>query len=182
MNALKLITILSIILPLSSCAQTEGKPQKEIIDGWKSFTENNYSIQYPNDWELDKSGQLGTSFVLLSPFSSQQDKFKENVNLLIQDISGYDLTLDQYVEISDSQIKKMATDGKLIESKRIKADGFESQKVIYKANQQGFNLKFEQVYWVIGDNAYVLTLSCEETQFENYQKIGEKILNSFTIK
>ena len=97
MKTLKLIGLLTIIVNLTAYGQTtENKSQAEVLDGWKSLTENSYSINYPGNWELNKSGQMGTSFILFSPLSSEQDQFKENVNLLIQDLTGYNLDLDKY--------------------------------------------------------------------------------------
>ena len=58
----------------------------------------------------------------------------------------------------------------------------EYQRIIYTGKQGEFNLKFEQYYWVIDEKAYVLTLTCEEDEFENYQETGETILNSFVLK
>ena len=182
MNTLKLIGLLTIIVNLTTCGQTtENKSQTEVLDGWKSLSENNYSINYPDNWELNKSGQMGTSFILFSPLSSVQDQFKENVNLLIQDLTGHNLDLDKYVEISEGQIKTIITDGKITESKRIITENLNYQKVIYTGKQGIFNLKFEQYYWVVGDKAFVLTLTCEESLFDNYQVKGEKILKSFNI-
>jgi len=182
MKTIKLIIILGLITSLAACGQTEeNNTQTEILDNWKSLSENNYSINYPDNWELSKAGQMGTSFILFSPLSSKQDKFKENINLLIQDLTGHDLDLDKYVEISEGQIKTMVTDGELIESKRITTGNLSHHKVIYTGRQGIFNLKFEQYFWVVGEKAIILTLTCEESQFDNYQLTGEKILNSFNL-
>jgi hypothetical protein len=180
MKTIKLIGILALIINLTACGQT-AENKTETLDGWKSISENIYSIDYPDNWELNKSGQMGTSFMLFSPLSSEQDQFKENVNLLIQDLTGHILDLDKYVEISEDQIKTMITDGEIIESKRITAKTLNYQKVIYTGKQGIYHLKFEQYYWVIGDKAFILTLTCEESQFDNYQGTGEKILNSFNL-
>ena len=107
MKTIKLIGILALITSLTACNQTEEENniQTEILGDWKSLSENNYSINYPDNWELNKAGQMGTSFILFSPLSSKKDNFKENVNLLVQDLKGHDLDLDKYVEISEGQIK-----------------------------------------------------------------------------
>jgi hypothetical protein len=181
MKTTQLIGILFLIANLTACGQTE-KNKTETLDGWKSISENDYSIDYPEDWELSKPGQMGTSFVLFSPLSSEQDQFKENVNLVIQDLTGHNLDLDKYVDLSEGQIETMITDGKIIESKRMTTETTNYQKVIYTGKQGIYNLKFEQYYWVIGDKAFVLTLTGEEDQFSNYQVIGEKIMDSFHLK
>lgn len=53
---------------------------------------------------------------------------------------------------------------------------------IYSGKQGMFDLQFEQYYWVINKKAYVLTLTCTIEQFDNYQEIGEAIMDSFEVK
>jgi hypothetical protein len=149
---------------------------------WKTANQSAFSIQYPPEWELDQSGQMGTSLVLFSPLESDEDKFKENINILIQDLSGRNIDLDKYTEISEQQVKTMLTNPDLIESKRMKTGTGEFHKVIYTADQGAFHLKFEQYFVVTDDNAYVITLTCEQTTFDKFQETGEKILNSFKLK
>jgi len=148
----------------------------------KTLVEANYSIKYPSDWELNQSGHMGLSFILFSPLETSQDEFRENVNLLIQDLSGYNLNLDKYVNISIEQINSMITNSKLIESIRIKSESDEYHRLIYTGDQGNFNLKFIQYFWVKGEKAYVLTLTCENSKFFKYKEVGYGILNSFKIK
>ena len=112
---------------------------------------------------------------------SVKKEFKENVNLIVQDLTGYNIDLNQYVEISENQIKTMITDGNIISSERVKKDEKEFQRVIYTGKQGIYDLKFEQYYWVENNNAYVLTLTCEITAYTDFKNTGEKILNSFEI-
>ena len=149
---------------------------------WKTIEDKSYSVKYPSDWEVNSTGMMGTSFILFSPLTETQDNFKENVNLLIQDLSAYDLNLDKYVEISVGQIKTMVTNSNILESKTIKSEFGEYQKMIYTGEQGMFKLKFEQYYWVKNNNAYVLTFTSELDKYLNYKEIGEAILNSFEIK
>lgn len=170
---MKKILILSVIFLTTNLllfGQTEG---------WNTIEKDSYSIDYPMDWQLNESGQMGTSFILFSPFTSENDKFRENINFLVQDLTGYKLDLDAYVEISEGQIKTMMANGSVIESRRLSNQSFNYHKLIYNGKQGNFNLKFEQYIWVMGDKASLLTLTCEEIQFDNYKLKGEKILNSF---
>lgn len=149
---------------------------------WKILELPNFSIEYPSGWDLDQSGQMGTSFILFSPLESEKDAFRENVNLLIQDLTGYNIDLNSYTEISEQQIKTMVTNSTLFESKRVNNGNQEYHKIIYAGDQGIFRLKFEQYYWVISDKAYVLTLTCQEHKYEDFKAIGEKIINSFKLK
>ena len=104
------------------------------------------------------------------------------MNLMIQDLAGNNVDLKQFVEISENQIKTMITDAYIISSDRIKKNGVEYQKLIYTGVQGVYSLKFEQYYWVKDGKAYILTLTCEEDEYDNYKVVGEKMMNSFKIK
>jgi len=178
-----LLTLLSIFIGNEAISQDITGKQAPAANGeWKTITESTYTVQYPPAWGLNLDKKMGTEFIILSPLESEQDKFKENVNLLIQDLSGKNIDLDKFASISEEQIKTLVTNSSLILSKRIKTAGIEYQKVIYSGDQGVYHLKYEQYYWVVGDKAYVLTLTCEQNKFDRYKEDGEKILNSFTFK
>jgi serine/threonine-protein kinase len=152
------------------------------MQGWKTLEENAYSIQYPPEWELDKNGQMNTHFVLFSPLVSHQDHFSENINLIIQDLSGLSIDLERYTEISEEQIKTLIDNSIILKNDRIKNNSEEYQRVLFTGDQGNFHLIFEQHYYVWDNKAYVLTFTCEESNYKDYQDIGERILNSFVIK
>ena len=171
-----------LILLATTLASAQSPVTKDESDGkWESLKYGPYTIQYPGDWEVDTSGQMGTSFILFSPLTDPADQFRENVNLLVQDLTGYDLTLDQYVEISEDQIRTMVDNGHIISSTRIREGNPEFHKMIYSGTHDIYQLQFEQYYRVADQTAFVLTLTCETDQFGNYRKTGEAILNSFVI-
>jgi len=183
MKKIQLLGLPLLFICLIACGpEAQNKSERETKNGWKSFDESDYSIQYPENWELDKSGRMGMNLVLMSKQSSQQDNFKENVNLVIQDLKDQNMNLDNYVELSEGQIKTMLTNSVLIESKRKHANESEFHKVIFTGVQGIYNLKFEQYYFIKNGKAYVLTLTCEEVKFEDYKETGEEIMNSFRLK
>ncbi len=155
---------------------------KKINTGWKTVEDSNYSIQYPASWELNQNGQMGTSFILFAPLESTDDLFRENVNLLIQDLTGYDLDLDKYTEITLDQIKMLITNSSLTESKRIQKGSEGFHYLIYKGDQGIFNLQFKQYFWVNNNKAFVLTFTSEQNKFATYEEVGKEILDSFTFK
>jgi len=182
MKQIKRLGLTAFFINMVVCLSAQNTMQAVIPNTWKTINENNYTIQYPDSFGLDKTGQMGTTFILLSKQISQQDMFRENVNLMIQDLTGKKIGLDKYVEISEGQIKTMLQSGKIIESNRIKTGNSEFHKILFTGVQGQNKLKFEQYYWVIKERAYVLTLTCEIDQFDKYKDVGEKILNSFKIQ
>lgn len=186
MNRLNLITIVIITAFNTACGQTKESNIATVTlskkVNWDTFNNDGYSINYPADWELNQSGQMGTSFILFSQFSSTEDDFKDNVNLMIQDLTGHNITLDDYVQISEYQIKTLVTNGKLLSSERVKGEKADYQRVVYTGTQGIYDLKFEQFYWVIENSAYILTLTCKDVDFDSFVDVGEEILESFKIK
>ncbi len=148
---------------------------------WKSITTENYTIEYPGDWELNSSGLLGTKFILFSKLSDSTDRFRENVNLIIQDLTGSNISLDKYVDISENQIRTLINNSRIDESVRIFDKNSEYQKMIYTGKQGAFDLKFIQYLWLLDNKAFVLTFTAEIDEFENIVRIGKKILDSFMI-
>jgi serine/threonine-protein kinase len=170
----KYLYFIILVLSLNSFGQIKET-------NWKTISEITYSIQYPDNWELNIEKSMGTSFILFSEQSSSEDKFRENINLIIQNLEGYNLNLDDYVAISEEQISKMVTNGKIIDSKRSNKNNTEFQKVIFTGKQGLFQLKFVQYYFIKDEKAYVLTFTCEEIQYEKYIFISDQILDSFLL-
>ncbi len=188
---MKINLIAIVLLALTSCAQPSEKKEtvaekekQELkkINGWNTLDEAAYSIQYPADWEENKSGQMGTSFMLVAPVDSKEDNFRENVNLVKQDLSGRQFDLDSYTELSENQIKEMLGVTSFIENKRMKNANGDYHKLVYAGDQGNYHLVFEQYYWVINNQAFVITFTSEEDQYKSYKKTGKKILNSFVLK
>ncbi len=160
------------MLPMVTFGQSE----------WKSFSSDSYSITYPGDWDLDDSKRMGSQFFLFSRLKSVDDKFKENVNLLTQDLSAYNMTLDQYVELSIGQVKSMIKEGKIMSSKRVTDDGPEYHSLVYAGRQAENMLRFEQRFWIIDKTAYILTFSSQLDNYAQYREVGKKIIGSFEIQ
>jgi uncharacterized lipoprotein YehR (DUF1307 family) len=138
-----------LVLSMVACGQPtkeESTKKQETNKDWNTFAQANYSISYPSAWELNQSGEMGTSFILFFPKESEQDKFRENVNLLTQDLTGKNINLDNYTQISEEQIKTMATNSVLIESKDIVLKSIKYHKIIYTNDQGVYHLKYEQYF------------------------------------
>ena len=72
-------------------------------------------------------------------------------------------------------------DGNILLSERKKANGLEFHRMIYTGTTGGFQLKFEQYFWVEGDSAYVLTFTAEEDQAEIFESTVNKIFKNFKL-
>jgi hypothetical protein len=159
-----------------------------IISDWKKLEQANYSIRYPANWDVlqnDRSepgARIAYPFSILSPLASSDDKFRENVNLVIEDLNGQKIDLNTYASMSIGQLKSQMKNCKIVENKRVDSSSRKYYKVIFTWDYETLPLKVEQYYWVIGTKAYIVTFSSEQSQFASVRDVGEKILNTFTLK
>lgn len=148
---------------------------------WETIEKNTYRIEYPSSWQLDQSGRNKSEFIILSKREAN-DTFRENINLIAQDLSNQIMNLESYVELSENQIKNMVANSKIYRSELLTKDGVPFHLIEWSGLLNGKNLKFKQYFFITNNVAYALTFTSEENQYENYIKTADKILNSFILK
>ncbi|MEQ8362830.1 MAG: hypothetical protein RH948_08170 [Cyclobacteriaceae bacterium] len=179
MREVKITLALFFLVFHNVIAQHEADNKQ--AENWATFIGDGYQLNYPKDWELNES-LPNAEMAVLSELTSEADSFRENVNLLIQDLTGTDIDLDQYVQISENQVRNELVNGRIFYSDRHNVTGSEFHMIIYSGQFGTTNLKLQQHYLIKDKKAYVITLTCAYTEFDNYQKIGAMILGSFQFK
>ncbi|ASS48655.1 MAG: hypothetical protein CHH17_07880 [Candidatus Fluviicola riflensis] len=180
MKNLHILIAAFLLILLASCdSMTEKTVPK---DEWSTIETEDYSLQHPKEWKQQSQQQIGIEFSLMTARTSPKDEFKENINLVVQDISNTNLDLEKYTAISEEQIMEGMENAELISSERSNKHGETAQQIIYTASYGKRKLKFEQYYWIKNDKAFVLTMTCEADQFDEYKEVGEEILESFRLK
>ena len=174
-NVSSLAAIAVCCLLLSTAGYAQVTPSAS------TYRAENFSILYPLDWTLNTEGNYGTKFFLFSPLTSKDDLFRENINLIIEDLSAKQMTLAEYTTLSKQQIKNGMPDAEFLESNTLQSQGINYQRIIYTATQSQYKLQFEQWYFIVKGQAYILTFSAEAVQFKTYQKEAESLLASFKI-
>ena len=80
-----------------------------------------------------------TTVLMLSPLEDKNDKFRENFNIVIQDLSKQPMNLDDYTTLSLGQIKQYFTNEKIIASKEVMLANCKGYLVIYTGKQGQFD-------------------------------------------
>lgn len=137
-----------------------------------------YYVVIPKGWAFDDTGQNGTKFMMFSPSDGENDSFKENINLIVQDLKANPMSLDDYAELTLTQYVSMGVT--VVEN--VQTANPMRQKFVLSAQQGGFDLRLVQYCWMIDDQAYVLTLTCLKDEQEQYWEAGLKAMDSFKIK
>lgn len=178
---MRILTLL-VCLSLSSMYAQQSIPaygMTKVEHTWEPYTGANFSINRLSYWEISEDKTLGASFIFYVAQIAEDPNFRENMTLLVQDLKGQEIDLDKFVSISEDQIAKLMTNGKIHESQRIKGDLYESHKVVFTGDQGIYKLKFEQRYIIHQNKAYILTFTALENEFDLFIKDIHQSLNSF---
>lgn len=170
--------LLLVLLAFSSTlfAQTNK------ADSTGHYSGKGFHVEFPTKWKLDTSGLMGSTCFIYAPADDANDKFRENVNVVIQDLSGSGIDLEQYKDITEKQLPSIFPDSKLEESTVIQTAGKEPYyRVSYSFTRNGSSIFIITICYIQNEKAYLVTFSTETARKEQYIKTGETILKSFRL-
>ena len=127
--------------------------------------------------QREKFGERGIN-VTYMPETVRSTMFM-NHDILAKEIGGNYDSCSWLFHRHRSQILEHAFSYEVFITKRLPLDYLVFNRCAFELGM--VENKFEQYYWVIDDKAFILTLTCEESQYNDFQVIGEKILNSFNF-
>ncbi|NNT72354.1 hypothetical protein HKT18_09025 [Flavobacterium sp. IMCC34852] len=142
----------------------------------KIFKGQTYQISYSDEWKLDETGRNSTEFYLF--YSPVVENFGNNINLLIQDLSGLNLDLDGYTDLS---VKQIEAHGKILSSLRKTKNSIDYQELAFEVLYNNFAIKCFQFYFLKEAKAYVLTFTAEKNHYDNIIKEAQKVMESFVL-
>lgn len=119
---------------------------------------------------------------MLSQPEDINDRFRENFNIVVQDLSSQPINLDEYIKLSLEQINQYITDVEIITSKKVMLANGEGYMLNYTGKQGQFNLEWLQFLTIKNNIAYVLSYTAEESNYDKYLEIINQMINSFRLK
>jgi hypothetical protein len=140
----------------------------------------NYKIQCPKTWTIDSTGVMGTKLVLLSEYEDESDRFRDNVNLVIQNLVGQGIDIKKYAELSEKQMEGFAS--QVYESKLETGVRGPYYKITYAVTQGKFHLKIKSLCFIRNEMAYLVTFTSEESKFDKFIAVSEMMMDSFAFK
>ena len=191
MMKFKFLVLLVIVFTLGACSG-ESEIKEEIedsvessqaeveeltigADGWVEYDHKEYTVYAPQDWEMDVTGRMNTTFILFSPRDSKNDMFRENVNLVKEDISKMNMTLFDYVKNSESVLEQYMTD---LRDLNIEQKG-ERYWLTYTATQERMDLYFLQMMEMNDGVIYILTYTSNDQSLSIHAQNGKRIIERF---
>lgn len=161
---------------LSSQSVHAADSATAVASGKYANKEKGFSITFPKNWET-KEGIAGAVVASLSPRESDSDNFRENVNIVIEDLPK-DLTSEEYYQAGIVNLRKVP-DFKEDQKGKITIDGKEAVWLIASHKSSNVSAKMIQYYVVKGKKAYVITGTALADSFGKYKPQFDQIAQSF---
>ncbi len=135
----------------------------------------NFTISYPQNWETK---QISGIVAFLSPLENKEDKFRENVNVVVEDISGKQLSSEQYAKAADDAWLKYDIKLRVVDFQKTNLNGKDAFYTIAENDK----LKYKQYKFVKNNTAYILTYTSAPDKFSKFLNTADTIIKSFEIK
>lgn len=174
-----LLFLILIIVSIIGSLYWYSNRDKGFVD-YKN-TQVNISIKYPKTWTYDEN-KNGAVVIFYSPAENELDFFKENINLVVHDISGTRIDLVSYTESAIEQMQNLFQNNMDIidtNSKRLAGEfGYEIE--FLGKGPQG-DVKYYSI-WTIKDKiVYQLTYLALASKYDLYIDEIKKMVSSFKI-
>ncbi len=146
-------------------------------------TTYSFSIKYPTSWALSEN-QNGTAVMFTSPLENKLDTFKENFNVVVQDLSQHPTKLDIYTMLSIAQMKVLFKSKLVVvDSSPAYLDGHPAYNFTFIVKEADSEMKFKSIWTVVKDvKAYQVTYGATSSQYDKYLPQIDKMIKSFKIQ
>lgn len=134
------------------------------------YTNETYGveIQYPSDWTYEEN-KNGAVVIFYSPLENQLDFFRDNINIVIQDISSTPMTLESYSQLAVEQMKTLFGQNMQVESlSATTLDRRPARKLIFRGAGPNADLKYLSVWMIDNSKVYQITYLAVASQFNNH--------------
>jgi hypothetical protein len=167
--------------PNNTTPKTENNNTTTSSGDLKKYSDpqNRYTIGYPADWKFDDKSD-NAIFKLTSPAENSDDKFFQNLNLQIEEISS-STTVDDYVKTNMDAVKEMVKGYREVSSMFFNRNGSRAYQIIYKGKygEMTYDIQIKQLFCVNNGKGYVLTYVSKEGERDAFETTANKIFNSF---
>lgn len=176
---MKNVFFIVTVLVLFGCS---GQSDPHDSSRWKTYNTTDFSLKYPETWVADSSGKMGLGILLYINKGLMGGTFQENVNVLVQDLHGFEMSLETYVESSETQIIDGLKNSKMISSERKRINNEDCHQLIYEGDFENMRIKWMQYYWVKHKKAVILTFTARPESYDDYSPFVDEIAKTLMIK
>lgn len=176
---LSLIAILVVIL-----LTIKITPLKVYTD--KQF---HFSLKYPKSWTLKVRPENGAALAVFIPPVTPGDKFAENVNITIFDLSRRPRLMELKAFTKENTRQILGMFGKYVnvyESKQIRMGGLPAYRLAYITMEQPLatdeKMKYLYAWTIKGRTAFIVTFVGERGQFDEHLPHVNRMIRTFKFE
>ncbi len=138
------------------------------------------TISYPKSYEFTDNMPGGAKFGLLSPLTGENDTFRDNVNLLIQEI-GQDIDVAEGLEPLKQQMSKYITNYVGIDAKIMNLPVGKAIRLEYTGNLGVMKIHWVQYMVSKNKKLYILSCTAEQHTYKQFATEFANIAKSLTL-
>lgn len=169
--------ILFLIWILSAC-------QLAADEGWSIHEDKtyNFSIKYPSDYVMTTDINISEPLKILVAFvkKSPESTYRSNFFVAYADM-GYSMNAQNLAETQLISARSQFPDLEVLSRGMVKGANSDGYSLTIKVSSNGIKMTQIQGYFVRGEEAFIVALSCNESQFKDYESTYKEILRSFTF-
>jgi hypothetical protein len=169
---------------------SENKPDKENGTGESDISEHSgstktdttgeFDISAPSGWTKTDTIMEGQRIVFVkSPREGANDNFVENVNVLTEKIGS--MQMDEYVDLSITNIKKGLTGFKQGKISDRSINGYEFKCLRYSHVYSGFPIDVDVYFTLQSGTAYIITCSAKGGKISEWESEFDEVIRSFRL-
>jgi hypothetical protein len=138
-----------------------------------------FTIGYPGEWKLNESSEDAV-LQITSPQENDNDQFKQNINLQIEEVNS-SVTIDDYVKTNMDGVKEIIKNYREVSAMFFNRNGSRAYQVVYKGKYgtMAYELQIKQLFTISNGKAYILTYVSKENERDAFETTANKIFNSF---
>ncbi len=141
-------------------------------------------FNYPPNWQKVDTNQAQDNLalpVMLLQSGATKTIYK-NINVVIEDMSAHPLSLNDYTAQSIKNEKDFLGSFTLTDAGYTTLGGYAAYRIDFTAPMQGLTMKFEQVWALKGNIAYVWTFRDDPQNFAADLNVFQRILGTFKVQ
>ncbi len=141
-------------------------------------------IKYLPQWQKTVTPDriTGNLVKFVSPKQGDADLYRENINLIVQDLPEKNQDIEQFTKFFLDGTKLSDPNVKIIEEGKTQLANRPAYRVVYTHKEDGVNIKRLQVWMVKNNKAYIITYTADMMKYSEYLSTAQTMINSFEVK
>ncbi|MBE7463556.1 MAG: hypothetical protein HS116_08640 [Planctomycetes bacterium] len=138
-----------------------------------------FSIVLPETWERQENAH-GTVVLALSQQADASDTFRENINVVVEDLPN-EYSVSDYYDANQVQLRKVMTDFVEVQLGDTIIQGQPAKRLVFTHRMGELNLKVLQYYFSKGKRGFVVTCTAAPGSYAGFEAEFERSVHSLML-